>query len=49
MPHKLCGLDNARVNYGPFFPGIEELKFTGNIYNLEKLEDFDGDYFSAEA
>jgi hypothetical protein len=22
---------------------------TGNVYNLTKLEDFDGDYFSAEA
>jgi hypothetical protein len=29
--------------------GIEDLKFTGNVYNLTKLEDFDGDYFSAEA
>jgi len=29
--------------------GYENLKFTGNVYNLTKLEDFDGDYFSAEA
>jgi hypothetical protein len=29
--------------------GIEDLKFTGNVYDLTKLADFDGDYFSAEA
>ena len=29
--------------------GYEDLTFTGNVYNLTKLEDFDGTYFSAEA
>ena len=29
--------------------GYEDLKFSGNVYNLTKLEDFDGTYFSAEA
>jgi len=29
--------------------GFEKLAFSGNVYNLKKLEDFDGAYFSAEA
>jgi hypothetical protein len=38
----LDGVKPGGIGYG-------HLKFSGNVYNLTKLEDFDGDYFSTEA
>jgi len=47
MKGQVTAFKVAGLKLGGF--GIEKLEMTGNVYNLNKLEDFAGTYFEAEA